>query len=186
MGRRSIHTPDELRELIIEATTAIVEQDGPKGLSARAIATTLRDAPGTPPPGAALGLANRWDEGGLRCTRLARAEGADRLMPPALIPPSVLVALVLLAPVLLPLLTAAIYLVAGWGRRTVWLSTGSAVVVLAAVITLAAQVSTSGPRTAAGGGRRGGAVDSGHRADTRGLGARARATRSAGGGLQSD
>jgi hypothetical protein len=48
------------------------------------------------------------------------------------------VALVLLAPVLLPLLTAAIYLVAGWGPRTAWLSTGSAVVVLAAVITLAA------------------------------------------------
>ena len=34
---------------------------------------------------------------------------------------------------------------------TAWLSAGSAVVVLAAVITLAAQVSTSGPRTAAGG-----------------------------------
>ena len=62
-----------------------------------------------------------------------------------------LVALVLLAPVLLPLLTAAIYLVAGWGPRTAWLSAGSAVVVLAAVITLAAQVSTSGPRTTAGG-----------------------------------
>ena len=62
-----------------------------------------------------------------------------------------LVALVLLAPVLLPLLAAAIYLVAGWGPRTAWLSAGSAVVVLAAVITLAAQVSTSGPRTAAGG-----------------------------------
>ena len=72
-------------------------------------------------------------------------------MPPTLMPPTVLVTLVLLAPVLLPLLTAAIYLVAGWGPRTVWLSTGSAVVVLAAVITLAAQVSTSGPRTAAGG-----------------------------------
>ena len=65
--------------------------------------------------------------------------------------PSVLVALVLLTPVLLPLLTAAIYLVAGWGPRTAWLSTGSAVVVLAAVITISAQVSTSGPRTAAGG-----------------------------------
>ena len=66
-------------------------------------------------------------------------------------PPSVLVALVLLAPVLLPLLTAAIYLVAAGGPRTAWLSAGSAVVVLAAAITLAAQVSTSGPRTAAGG-----------------------------------
>ena len=77
-------------------------------------------------------------------------------MPPTLLSapapaPTVLVALVLLAPVLLPLLTAAIYLVAGWGPRTAWLSTGSAVVVLAAVITLAAQVSTSGPRTTAGG-----------------------------------
>ena len=38
MGRRSIHTPDELRELIIEATTGIVEQDGLEGLSAREIA----------------------------------------------------------------------------------------------------------------------------------------------------
>ena len=57
-------------------------------------------------------------------------------MPPTLMPPTVLVTLVLLAPVLLPLLTAAIYLVAGWGPRTAWLSTGSAVVVLAAVITL--------------------------------------------------
>jgi hydrogenase-4 component F len=66
-------------------------------------------------------------------------------------PPTVLVALVLLAPVLLPLLTAAIYLVAGWGSRTAWLSAGSAVVVLGAVITLAAHVSTSGPRTTAGG-----------------------------------
>src|SRR6185503_14060557 len=77
------------------------------------------------------------------------------LSPPVLaapaLAPTVLVAVVLVAPVLLPLLTAAIYLVAGWGQRTAWLSTGSAVVVLAAVITLAAQVSTSGPRTAAGG-----------------------------------
>ena len=47
MGRRSIHTPDELRELIIEATTAIVEQDGLEGLSAREIAKRVGYSPGT-------------------------------------------------------------------------------------------------------------------------------------------
>lgn len=47
MGRRSIHTPDELRELIIEATTAIVEQAGLEGLSAREIAKRVGYSPGT-------------------------------------------------------------------------------------------------------------------------------------------
>lgn len=47
MGRRSLHTPDELRELIIEATTAIVERDGLEGLSAREIAKRVGYSPGT-------------------------------------------------------------------------------------------------------------------------------------------
>ena len=47
MGRRSIHTPDELRELIIEATTEIVEQVGLEGLSAREIAKRVGYSPGT-------------------------------------------------------------------------------------------------------------------------------------------
>lgn len=47
MGRRSIHTPEELRELIIEATTAIVEQEGLEGLSAREIAKRIGYSPGT-------------------------------------------------------------------------------------------------------------------------------------------
>lgn len=72
-------------------------------------------------------------------------------MPPPSTAPGSLVPLLLLAPILLPLLTAAIYLVAGWGRRTVWLSATSAVVVLAAAITLAVQVSGFGPQATAGG-----------------------------------
>jgi len=47
MGRRSIHTPDQLRELIIEATTSIVEQAGLEGLSAREIAKRIGYSPGT-------------------------------------------------------------------------------------------------------------------------------------------
>jgi len=47
MGRRSIHTPDQLRELIIEATTSIVEQSGLEGLSAREIAKRIGYSPGT-------------------------------------------------------------------------------------------------------------------------------------------
>lgn len=47
MGRRSIHTPDELRELIIAATTEIVEQNGLEGLSAREIAKRVGYSPGT-------------------------------------------------------------------------------------------------------------------------------------------
>lgn len=47
MDRRSVHTPDELRELIIEATTAIVQQNGLEGLSAREIAKRVGYSPGT-------------------------------------------------------------------------------------------------------------------------------------------
>ena len=47
MGRRSIHTPEELRELIIDATTTIIEQDGLEGLSAREIAKRIGYSPGT-------------------------------------------------------------------------------------------------------------------------------------------
>jgi AcrR family transcriptional regulator len=47
MGRRSIHTPEELRELIIDATTTIVEQHGLEGLSAREIAKRIGYSPGT-------------------------------------------------------------------------------------------------------------------------------------------
>jgi len=47
MGRRSIHTPEELRELIIDATTVIVEQEGLEGLSAREIAKRVGYSPGT-------------------------------------------------------------------------------------------------------------------------------------------
>jgi AcrR family transcriptional regulator len=47
MGRRSIHTPEELREFIIQAATEIVEQDGLEGLSAREIAKRIGYSPGT-------------------------------------------------------------------------------------------------------------------------------------------
>jgi AcrR family transcriptional regulator len=47
MGRRSIHSPEELRELIIQATTEIVVQDGLEGLSAREIAKRIGYSPGT-------------------------------------------------------------------------------------------------------------------------------------------
>jgi len=47
MGRRSLHTHDELRELIIDAATAIIEQEGLEGLSAREIAKRVGYSPGT-------------------------------------------------------------------------------------------------------------------------------------------
>jgi AcrR family transcriptional regulator len=47
MGRRSIHSPEELRELIVHATTEIIEQDGLQGLSAREIAKRIGYSPGT-------------------------------------------------------------------------------------------------------------------------------------------
>jgi AcrR family transcriptional regulator len=47
MGRRSIHTPEELRELIIASATEIIEQNGLEGLSAREIAKRIGYSPGT-------------------------------------------------------------------------------------------------------------------------------------------
>jgi AcrR family transcriptional regulator len=47
MGRRSIHTHDELRELIVQAATDIVDHDGLTGLSAREIAKRVNYSPGT-------------------------------------------------------------------------------------------------------------------------------------------
>ncbi len=47
MGRRSEHTPDALRELIIEACEAIISEDGLAGLSAREIAKRVGYSPGT-------------------------------------------------------------------------------------------------------------------------------------------
>jgi len=47
MGRRSIHTPEELRHLILKASTEIIERDGLAGLSAREIARRIGYSPGT-------------------------------------------------------------------------------------------------------------------------------------------
>jgi AcrR family transcriptional regulator len=47
MGRRSTHTSDELRELILKATTELIETDGLSGLSARVIARKIQYSPGT-------------------------------------------------------------------------------------------------------------------------------------------
>ncbi len=47
MGRRSQHTPEELRELILSATRHIVEERGFQALSAREIAREIGYAPGT-------------------------------------------------------------------------------------------------------------------------------------------
>ncbi len=47
MGRRSIHSPEQLRELIVQAATEIIQQDGLEGLSAREIATRINYSPGT-------------------------------------------------------------------------------------------------------------------------------------------
>lgn len=47
MGRRSLHTADELRELIIGASTALIEEAGLAGLSAREIARRINYSPGT-------------------------------------------------------------------------------------------------------------------------------------------
>ncbi|CAN0378792.1 unnamed protein product, partial [Phaeothamnion confervicola] len=47
MGRRSLHTPDELRELILGATRRVVEVDGICQPSAREIARAIGYAPGT-------------------------------------------------------------------------------------------------------------------------------------------
>lgn len=47
MGRRSQHTPEELRELILGATRHVVETQGFEALSAREIAREIGYAPGT-------------------------------------------------------------------------------------------------------------------------------------------
>ncbi len=47
MGRRSVHTAEELRELILEASTTLIEESGLAGLSAREIARRIDYSPGT-------------------------------------------------------------------------------------------------------------------------------------------
>ncbi len=47
MGRRSTHTPDQLRELILNAARSIIETNGLAGLSAREIARRIGYSPGT-------------------------------------------------------------------------------------------------------------------------------------------
>jgi AcrR family transcriptional regulator len=47
MGRRSLHTADELRELIIGASTDLIRESGLEGLSAREIARRIDYSPGT-------------------------------------------------------------------------------------------------------------------------------------------
>ncbi len=47
MGRRSSHTPQQLRELILDAARNIIETEGLAGLSAREIARRIGYSPGT-------------------------------------------------------------------------------------------------------------------------------------------
>ena len=47
MGRRSSHTPGELRQMILDASRDILQREGIKGLSARAIAKKIGYSPGT-------------------------------------------------------------------------------------------------------------------------------------------
>ena len=47
MGRRSTHTPEQLRELILESAQAIIVESGLAGLSAREIARRIGYSPGT-------------------------------------------------------------------------------------------------------------------------------------------
>lgn len=47
MGRRSVHTADQLREVILEASIEILQSDGLQGLSAREIAKRIDYSPGT-------------------------------------------------------------------------------------------------------------------------------------------
>jgi AcrR family transcriptional regulator len=47
MGRRSLHTADELRELILNASTELIQEAGLGGLSAREIARRINYSPGT-------------------------------------------------------------------------------------------------------------------------------------------
>lgn len=47
MGRRSVHSPEELRQLILDASQTIIERNGITGLSAREIARMIGYSPGT-------------------------------------------------------------------------------------------------------------------------------------------
>lgn len=47
MGRRSVHSPEELRQLILDASQTIIERSGITGLSAREIARLIGYSPGT-------------------------------------------------------------------------------------------------------------------------------------------
>ena len=47
MGRRSVHTPEELRDLILKAATELIEQGGLAALSAREVARAIGYSPGT-------------------------------------------------------------------------------------------------------------------------------------------
>jgi AcrR family transcriptional regulator len=47
MGRRSSHTPEELRELILDASTELISEGGLGSLSAREIARRINYSPGT-------------------------------------------------------------------------------------------------------------------------------------------
>jgi AcrR family transcriptional regulator len=47
MGRRSVHTPEELREHIINAATELITTQGLSGLSAREVARRIGYSPGT-------------------------------------------------------------------------------------------------------------------------------------------
>lgn len=47
MGRRSSHTADELRELILAASTELISDGGLQGLSAREVARRIGYSPGT-------------------------------------------------------------------------------------------------------------------------------------------
>lgn len=47
MGRRSVHSPEELRQLILDASKNIIERNGVAGLSAREIARMIGYSPGT-------------------------------------------------------------------------------------------------------------------------------------------
>jgi AcrR family transcriptional regulator len=47
MGRRSTHTPEQLRQLILDAAQTIIETNGLAGLSAREIARRIGYSPGT-------------------------------------------------------------------------------------------------------------------------------------------
>lgn len=47
MGRRSVHTPEELRQLILDASQSIIGRNGISALSAREIARMIGYSPGT-------------------------------------------------------------------------------------------------------------------------------------------